>query len=462
MERIKEEVKWIGENNIGYIAMSDANFGIKERDVEIAHMLAACKLKYGVPNFISVSWVKNIADRILQISDILKEAGIGFRVTMALQSLNEDVVEAVNRKNINKSTFTKINSVYHAKRLYAYTELILGLPLETYESFTSGVEQCLSDSVFDQVYIYPCFLFPNTELASPQSIEQYGITFKETAGGYTKSKGSSNLGEKMDIVIGTAAMPPEKWVDSFAEGYFMTGLHDDRLAFYVFRYLKKKYGIEVKDIVVFMRKRSTTDRTPVIFREFRRIERTAENVQSRGDSHLMELPDYGGIIYDPPDAIFLDLLHERDAFYSELRELLETYLDDVHVEHDKAKMDDLFIFQKAVMAHPDGPIAELIDLQYDWPNYFRFTFNYAEEPLVKKTHRLRVIDTAPSDGDGEKFLKNHFDVRGMPAFNHLEDENGKIVFPSVLITRTGGKEYSEDEKHIDINLKETIDILEKN
>ncbi|GBD95701.1 MAG TPA: radical SAM protein [Nitrospirae bacterium] len=457
MERIRSEVEWIGKNNIGYIAMSDANFGIKARDVEIAGMLAECKKKYGVPNFISVSWVKNIADRVLQISDILKTAGIGFRVTMALQSHNEDVVEAVNRKNVKKSTFTRIKDVYHSQRLYSYTELILGLPLETYESFVSGVEKSLSESVFDQVYIYPCFLFPNTQLSSPRSIERYGIKSKETAGGYTKSKGSSKIGEKMDIVVGTDAMPMEKWVDSFVEGYFMTGLHDDRLAFFVFQYLKKTFGIKVKNIIVFMRGRSSPDRTPLISREFRRIERTAENVQSHGESHLMELPDYGGIIYDSPDAVFLDLLYKRDAFYIEMQSLVEMYLNEAQVGFDQTKLDDLFIFQKAVMAHPDGPGADAVDLQYDWIKYFRFAFNYAEEPLQEKTDRLQIIDTAPSDGDGEQFLKNHFNVRGEPAFNLLVDEDGTIVFPSVLITRTGGREYSgEERKFNDKRVKELV------
>ena len=70
MEQVKREIEWIGKNKVKYIAMSDSNFGIRERDIELTEMLAACKRKYGVPNFISVSWAKNSPDKILKISAI--------------------------------------------------------------------------------------------------------------------------------------------------------------------------------------------------------------------------------------------------------------------------------------------------------------------------------------------------------------------------------------------------------
>src|SRR4030065_2093293 len=99
--------------------MSDSNFGMRERDIELAEMLAECKKKYGVPNFISVSWAKNSPTKILKITDIFKRSEIGFRVTLSLQSLNEDVIKAVNRTNIKKSSFDAIKDSYRNQRLYS-------------------------------------------------------------------------------------------------------------------------------------------------------------------------------------------------------------------------------------------------------------------------------------------------------------------------------------------------------
>ena len=85
------------------------------------------------------------------------------------------------------------------------------------------------------------------------------------------------------------------------------------------------------------------------------------------------------------------------------------------------------------MAHPDGPITETLNLKYDWIDYFLFTFNFKENKLRPMQKELKIIDRYPSHGSTEKFLKNYFDVRGVPAFNEVIDEYGKIIFPPVDI-----------------------------
>ena len=248
MEDVRREVEWIGRNGVRYVAMSDANFGIRKRDVEVIHLLAECKKKYGVPDFLSVSWVKNSSDKVLEISQLLKDAGIGFRVTLSLQSLDLAVIKAANRINIKRDAYDRIKQVYRNQRLYSYTELILGLPLESYESYIAGIEQSLSDSAFDQLYIYPCLLFPNTEIASLQSRAIHGIRGRLIPNRYTKSKERQKNEEVVEIVVGTDAMPPERWVEAFTVGYFTLGVHDDRLGFFVFWYLKKERAVRIRTV----------------------------------------------------------------------------------------------------------------------------------------------------------------------------------------------------------------------
>ena len=428
MEQIKGEIEWIGKNNIKYIAMSDANFGIRKRDLDIVELLSECKKKYSVPNFISVSWAKNSSDKVLTISRILKKCGIGFRVTLSLQSLNNDVIKVINRSNIQQNKYKEIREAYNKQRYYSYTEFILGLPLETYESYLSGIEACLSESIFNQLYIYPCFLFPNTEMATSESRKKYGIESKVIESGYTKSKDSYKMNEDVEIVISTSAMPKEKWVDSFVMGYYTLVLHDDRLAFFILNYLKKNYGIKITDIISFTRKECFARDLPTLRKSFLRLEECARGVR-RGKTHLIEPESYGGICHDPPDAIFLELLYKRRGFYHEFLYLVELYLKSNNIDYDKSKLKDLFVFQEAVMAHPDGPVTDTLSLQYDWITYFMFVFNYGEMELRPMQRKLRVVDPNPCMGDPEKYLKHHFDVRGIPPFNKMVDENGVTVFP---------------------------------
>ena len=430
IDQVKAEIEWIGKNKIRYIAMADGNFGIRKRDLEIAELLTECKRKYGFPGFISVSWVKNSSNKVLPIAKTLHGCGIKFRITLSLQSLNSNVLKAVKRANIQANEYIKIREAYNEEGYYAYTELILALPLETYESFLSGIESGLSESVFNQLYIYLCFLLPQTEMARLESREKYGIKGKMVKGGYTKSKDSHKMNEDVEIIIGTLAMPEGKWIDSFVMGFYTLALHDDRLAFFILLNLKKSYGIKIIDIISFTRGESFKHNLPLLRKSFIRLEDCARGVQ-QGKTYLIEPEHYGGICYDPPDAIFLELLYQRVKFYDEFLFIVELYLKSHNVNYDKSMLQDLFVFQKAVMAHPSGPIAETFNLMYDWINYFLFTFNLKERDLKPMQKKLKIVDPNPCNGDTGKFLKYHFDIRGEPAFNQLFDEEGNLVFPPV-------------------------------
>jgi putative methyltransferase len=436
---VEAEIDWIGRNKIRYVAMSDSNFGIRERDIAIAEYFARTKARYGYPEFVSMSWVKNSSDKVLKISGILRQARIGFKVTLALQSLNEAALKAANRVNFKREFYENIRQSHHKAFLYSYTELLLGMPLETYESYMQGLEELLSDSVFDQIYSYPLLLFPNARIASRQSRRDYGIVARLMHGKYTKSKVCSPFAEHMEVIVGTDAMPSEKWIDSFVNGYSTIGLHDDRLAFFIFWYLKRQYGVRITDLVVWMREESSRcpDAHPRIHSAFSRLVDCARSVQEQGASHLIELEEYGGVPYDPPDVMFLMLLWHKNEFYAEFHAAVRAFLRHHGISHDESELRDLFAFQNTVVADPHGRDEEgTATFAYDWPRYFSQSFNLAPADLQRRQTAYVVRDRTPCGGNGEKYLAVHFQVRGVPPFNELYDGEGHRVFPPVSLQVT--------------------------
>lgn len=433
--QVREEIEWIGRNRVNYIASADSNFGIMPRDVEIATLLADCKARYGFPNFISVSWAKHSPERVIEIGNILKKAGIGFRVTLSLQSLNRDVIAAIKRSNYSNEEFRTIKDDYHRNHFYSYTELILGLPLESYESYLAGIEESLSASIYEQLYVYPLFLFPNTSIGSPESRCLYGLRTQRVPNRYTKSKELTSVAEYVEIVVGTDAMPDERWVDSFVEGYYTLALHDDRLAFFILQYLKREHSIAITDLVRFARRYARKNGLAVIGHSFDIIEGCARGVQREGKSHLIEPTAFSGIPYDPPDGVFLELLLVKDRFYLEFREVILQYMETLGQNLDEALLDDLFVFQNALLAHPDGPPSETVTLAHNWVTYFGFAFGLADQALLRAPRNLRLEDPRPSHGKPALFLRNHFDVRGVPPFNNLIDDKGTLAFPPLTIVR---------------------------
>lgn len=436
-EQVAAEIEWMGTHRINYVAMADSNFGIMERDVEIAQQLAACRKKYGFPNFVSVSWAKHAPERVIAIGKLLKEAGIGFRVTLSLQSLDGEVIKEVKRSNYSNEEFSRIKADYHRNHFYSYTELILGLPKETRRSYLSGLEQSLSQSVFEQLYVYPLFLFPNTSIGSPESRERNGLATSIIPNRYTKSKETTTVAEYVEIVVGSKAMPGTEWLDAFVEGYYTLALHDSRLAFFVLRYLKREFSISITDLVGYARRVAPDVGFLTLMKSFSRLLECARGVQEEGRSHLIEPGRYGGIPYDPPDAMFLELLLEREGFYAEFQRAVCAFLADLGRGFDPEVIEDLFRFQMAVMAHPDGPAAGSVTLRFNWIDYFGFTFGFEDSPLEPRRQTLQVLDTAPSQGPAD-FLKKHFDVRGVPPFNKLLLDGKPVFPPEVILTSKKG------------------------
>lgn len=432
LDTIKKEIDWVGKNKIKYIAMADANFGILEEDFNFVGLLEQCKKEYGVPNFISVSWAKNHSERILEIAEILKKNNIESRITLSLQSLNEDVVKAIKRVNVKSKDYNNIKNSYRENNLYSYTELIFGLPLEDYDSYISGIENSLSKSVFDQLYVYPLFLFPNTEMSSLKNRLKYGIESRIVECVYTKSKISNEIKENVEIVVGNNSMPKEKWVDAFVVGYETLALHDNRLAFFIFNYLKKEFGTRLTELTSFARSYSKNGNFPVTKNSFSRLENCALDVQNKSKDHLIRPKGYGETPFDPPEGIFLELLLDKNKFYEEFFDITKSYLESKSKNFDESKLENLFKFQEAVIASPIEPNMNL-NLKYNWIDYFSFTFNLKPKELKPLISNLRIKDINPSHDSPMKFLKNHFDIRGVPAFNLLYDLEGKLVFPPVKI-----------------------------
>ena len=433
LEVLKKEIDWIGKNKVKYISLSDTNFGINEKDIEFSQLLSECKKEYGVPNYISVSWAKSCVDKKIKISDILRESDIGFRITASLQSLDKKVIKAIKRRNIKSEDYVKIKKAFHKYQIYSYCELILGLPLESYESFIDGVNSSLSESIFEQLYIYPFILLPNTELAKIENINKYKIVTKKIESAYTKRKDLNKIKEYMDIVIETSTMPSKKWVEAFIISNYTLALHDNRLAFFILNHLKRNYQINIVDLITYTRKICYQSNLKVIKGAFLKIEKCVSGVLKMGKNHLVIPRSYGEIPFDPSEGIFLELLLDKEKFYSEFLIAVELYLSSKKTSFNKLELLDLFNFQNAIMAHTNGPKSKYLELKYDWLGYFSYAFHLPEKELKPKQMKLKVVDPHPSNGDPKKFLKNHFDVRGVPAFNLLYDLNGNLVFPPVKL-----------------------------
>ena len=77
------------------VCLADANFGIFERDVEIAEKVAELKRPLRLPEAtVGTNYAKNTVKHLRQIVEMLADAGILTEGLLSLQSMDDDTLDA--------------------------------------------------------------------------------------------------------------------------------------------------------------------------------------------------------------------------------------------------------------------------------------------------------------------------------------------------------------------------------
>lgn len=201
-ERVKQEIEYIAKHikktNILYIA--DANFGIFERDINVAEFIKAIKNKYNFPRHISLSGAKGTPNRMIKIAETLSDM---ISVTNSFQTMDHQVAKNIKRQNININDFKKIQDHFNKKNISTYSELILGLPGETKESHLKGLRE-LFDYNSAGITCYNLRMLGGSELNTPENREKFGIRTKHRLidGGFGKYGDIVSI-EEEEMVLST-------------------------------------------------------------------------------------------------------------------------------------------------------------------------------------------------------------------------------------------------------------------
>lgn len=222
LEYVKAEAEWMGINKIPYVFCADGNFGMFPRDVEIAKIYADVKRRYGFPEKFRVCYGKNSEESVFETASILAEAGLCKSVTLSPQSRNPETLKLIGRSNIKDTFFDSMQKRYDEAGIPVYSELILGLPGETLDTFKAGVLRTMASG--NQLLIYTCEVLPGTKLAEYSFRATHGIRIRRQPLTPVHCR-PTNPVEYEDIVIGTKTMPTEDWKRALVFGWTAQLIH---------------------------------------------------------------------------------------------------------------------------------------------------------------------------------------------------------------------------------------------
>jgi radical SAM superfamily enzyme YgiQ (UPF0313 family) len=173
LDRVFLELEWCSAHNVAGIMCADANFGIFERDVEIAQKVAQLKRRYGFPNGFSVSAAKNKTKHTKEIIQILVGAGVMSKGSIGVQSTDTATLRAVRRSNIKLESYDELAAQFQKSGLPLWTDLMFGLPGQTYSSFKNDLQGCVDRAVFPRMFMTE--LLVNSPMNERSYRERYKI-----------------------------------------------------------------------------------------------------------------------------------------------------------------------------------------------------------------------------------------------------------------------------------------------
>jgi 2-(S-pantetheinyl)-carbapenam-3-carboxylate methyltransferase len=244
MEQIRRDIEYFGRHRIPNLFICDANFGILPRDVEIARLLAESREKYGYPQQVRVNFAKESNDRVFEISSIFDRREMLMGTTLSMQSMDTDVLAAVERRNIGFESFQRLSRRYRNAGIHTYSELIVGLPNETRRTFENGIGSLLDGGNHDDIRVFDFMILPNSPVNDEASFARYGLRTVRRPFYLDAPEGENEIG---DFVVETATMPGADWVHCQVFAQAVQFLHNGCYARYLAIHLRRASGLPYAD-----------------------------------------------------------------------------------------------------------------------------------------------------------------------------------------------------------------------
>lgn len=245
LERVYLELEWIGKNQCDFVSLTDANFGIfPERDSLIADKLIAVQKEYNNPKAYTIAWAKNQKQEVVDIvRKLIYEGGSKMGLNLSVQSMDDNVLDIIKRKNLAMNKIQEVFDLCEKYSIPLYTELILGLPGETIETWKDNFYKLFKAGNHTGITVYQAQLLENAEMNLTQKAEyelEGRIVYDYLVGTYNEHE----VKEGIEVIVSTKDMPRDKMVEAQVWSWFMNTFHINGITNYISRFLYKHNGVE--------------------------------------------------------------------------------------------------------------------------------------------------------------------------------------------------------------------------
>jgi radical SAM superfamily enzyme YgiQ (UPF0313 family) len=408
LERLEKEIAWFGEKKIHFVFGCDANFGILRRDFEIAEMLVQTKRKTGFPEKFRVSFAKNTNVKVFNIAKKLDEENLNKGISTSLQSLNDETLTHIKRGNIKTDSFAHLQSKFIAHGIPTFTELVLGLPGETYDSFLDGVSTLLDKGQHYGINIYLCSILPNSELGLPEYQKKHGIKAVEIPIFLAHSSKNSDQDipvETDTFVYQTNTLPVADWHRIFVFSWASQCFHVLGMLQYTAVILNGHLGISYRDFYESLISFGYDNPSSMIGEELIVLDKITSNALS-GKGFDQFIDGFADANWPVEEASFLRFSLKIETFYLEIGRFLDILIEKSSIALDSDEfIRDLILFQKSILKRHD--VLEDIEFEvgFNFLEYVQGLLVAENTPLKAGRFRYKVFTSSDWTEDQELFSR---------------------------------------------------------
>jgi len=371
LERVYAELEWVGKHNCDFVSLTDANFGIfPERDSMIADKLIEVQKTYGNPKAYTISWAKNQKQEVVDIvRKLIYEGGAKIGLNLSVQTMDDNVLDIIKRKNLDTNKIEEVFEMCEEHNIPLYTELILGLPGETLETWKQNFYKLFRSGNHTGITIYQAQLLENAEmnLLQKQDYKLEGrVVYDYLVGTYNEHE----LREGVEVVISTKDLPRDKMIEAQVFSWFLNTFHINGITNYISRTLYKLQNFQYEDFYEKLYEHIKTDEW--LNSEIHRI---AE--------HYNNWSEYGRIDHTPIQGMEIhgwNLVHstvinlQSEGKHNHIFTVIEDFLRK-HFTLDEGLLQDLMLVQKTFLIdHKQiSQYPKVINLNHDIMGYVQNT-----------------------------------------------------------------------------------------
>jgi len=373
-KRIFDEIEWFGKNEIAYIDCCDGNFGIrKDRDYSIAKKLTESKGVYGYPEKIGLTWVKTSSEKVIPIARVLKEGDLLRAVSLSVQTFDPATLKAVKRANLKFDTFESLIKQFSDEGIQSYTEMIMGLPEETVDSFKENWEILAPLDPQPTIMVWNCSVFVNAPMNDPEYIKKYGIdVFKSPTFIAHSSKDEFNVREYERMIRGTNTLSTKEMEDVYMFNWMMMVFHVFGITEFISKFYNKQFDMSYRTFYEYLME-YLQDRDSIFSKEYEAATKHAHDGYS-GKGWDFYDDSIGDISWPIEEASWLRLVRDKNILAMELSNIIQFMNVKLgfYAPLEKKLKDSLIKFQLFMLNLPDDRFdpEHKEELSLDWKGYF--------------------------------------------------------------------------------------------